>query len=58
MPDASTSATVFADHIVKLNVIIIDALIQAIRPRDYGWHELDSHTENKWTCGPEEKPLF
>jgi len=35
----SRTERLFADYIVKLNVIIIDVVIQGDTARDYGWHE-------------------
>ena len=33
------AAELFADHTVRLNVIIIDVVIQGDTARDHGWHE-------------------
>lgn len=35
----SRAEQLFADYIVKLNVIIIDVVIQGNTAHDYGWHE-------------------
>src|ERR1700757_2939145 len=35
----SRAEQLFADYVVKLNVIIIDVVIQGDTARDYGWHE-------------------
>ena len=35
----SQAKQVFADYVVKLNIIIIDVVIQGDTAHDYGWHE-------------------
>jgi ketosteroid isomerase-like protein len=35
----SRAEQLFADYMVKLNIIIIDVAIQGETARDYGWHE-------------------
>jgi len=35
----SRAEQLFADYMVKLNMIIIDVVIQSDTARDYGWHE-------------------
>ena len=35
----SRAEQLFADYTVKLNIIIIDVVIQGDSARDYGWHE-------------------
>ena len=35
----SRAEQLFADYIVKLNIIIIDIVIQGDTARNYGWHE-------------------
>jgi len=35
----SRAEQLFADYVVKLNIIIINVVIQGDTARDYGWHE-------------------
>ena len=35
----SRAEQLFADYVVKLNIIILDVVIEGDTARDYGWHE-------------------